>query len=239
MKNDIKQILAEFVGECSEKLKLSGIIQFGSSTYSEDFSDIDLLLFSEEEVVSSKNILNLIKIIKFFETKYKEVVFDFGGIADRKRKAKYYITSVFVGKQELNVQYNSHDLFFFKNLSEDEKIKVLYGKNSLRNKKISLTNKHLFEMLSVDQKHALRKCFDDKESRTNSLYHLFKTFLRAMLVNEGNFKKEELLEKFKQEFGTKIKLPKNSKKIIRKEINEKDFEEILKFTEACLRWLLK
>jgi len=235
---EIKKILNEFVKECSEKLDLGGIVEFGSSAYSDDAKDVDLVFFSNELIFSTKSILVLIKIIKIFEKKYKEVVFDFGGVADRERKAKYSITIVFLGKKEINTEHNPHDIFFFKNLG-GENTKILYGKNSFESKNIFLTNQHLFEMLSVDQKHAIRKALDGDELKTEAFYHLFKTFLRAMLINEGIFKKNELLKKFKEKFGNEIKLPENSEKLINKQFTKKDFEEILSFTENCLRSLIK
>lgn len=234
---DIKEILKEFVKECSKKLKLDSIIQFGSSAYSDKFDDIDLLLCSKQEILPTSEILKLIRIIKNFEKKYDEIVFDFGGVGDRKRKAKYSITSVFLGKDELKIQYNPNDLFFFKSLSDDKNKKILFGKNIFENLTFNMTNRHLFEMLSVELKHSLRKSLDEEEDRLNSSYHLFKTFLRVMLVNEGNFEKEELIKKFSEKFEN-IKLPKNSKFILEHQLKENDFETILKFSEECLKYLI-
>lgn len=235
----IEKILKEFVLKCSKKLDLYGLIQFGSSAYSKNFHDIDLILLFNEEVVSINSISDLIKIIKEFERKYKEVVFDFGGVGDRKRIGKYSITTVFLGKKELSVKHNPNDLFFFKNLSEDKNIKILLGKNPFQNKKFELSNQHLFEMLSVGQKHSLRKSLDDKKSKLDSFYFLFKTFLRAMLINYGVFEKKELLKKFKEVYKNKIILPKNSEKIISNKLIEKDVNEILIFTNKCLEYLSK
>ena len=50
----IKKILDDFVKECSEKLNLKGIVQFGSSTYSKNFHDIDLVFYFKEDIVSNK-----------------------------------------------------------------------------------------------------------------------------------------------------------------------------------------
>ena len=74
MKKDVKQILEEFVKECSKKLKLATIIQFGSSTYTDDFDDVDLLFIPEKAVVPTQNILSLLSIMKSFENYYGEIV---------------------------------------------------------------------------------------------------------------------------------------------------------------------
>lgn len=238
MKN-IKKILKEIVEKCSGELDLEGIIQFGSSTYSKDFHDIDLVFFFKEEVLPTKKILKLIEMIKDFEEKYNELVFDFGSSGTRKREAKYSITIVCDGKKDLEVENNPHDLFLLKNLADDKDMKLLFGRNPLRYKKMTFTNQHLFEMLAVDQKHALRRSLDDKKYKLESSYFLFKTFIRAMLINERDIRKSELLSKFKKKYSNKIKLPKNSEKIINCELKEGDFKDILKFTEDCLRWLVK
>ncbi|NCN87062.1 hypothetical protein GW932_04465 [archaeon] len=233
-----KEILKGLVKECREKLNLSAIVQFGSSVYSKKFNDVDLILLFNEDIVSVKNILNLIKIIKLFEKKNKNLVFDFGGVGDRKRKGNLSITIIPLGKKDLNVVYNPHDLFFYKNLVREEKI-ILFGKNPFLKDEFNLTNQHLFEILSVEQKHTLRKSLGKEKSKYDSLYFLFKTFLRAMLVNQGNFQKKDLIKKFNIQFKNKIKLPKNSEKIINKKLTVEDFEDILNFTNDCLNYLIK
>ncbi len=235
---DIKKVLNEFVKECSNKLDLLSIIQFGSSTHSEDFHDIDLVFMFKEDIVPTKTIFDLIEIIKNFEKEYSEIVFDFGGVSDRKRVAKNSITVIPLGKKDINVIHNPHDIFFYKNLNEDKKKIILFGKDPF-DRKFNLTNQHLFEMLTVELNHSLRKSLDDDKTKFDSLYFLFKTFLRAMLINEGTFQKKELLEEFKNNFKDKIKLPKNSKDIIKKKIITEDFGDILKFSEDCLRYLIK
>ncbi|MEX0920437.1 MAG: hypothetical protein WDZ69_02540 [Candidatus Pacearchaeota archaeon] len=234
-----QKVLDEFVKECSQKLNLLSVIQFGSSTYSKNPKDIDLMLVSDNEVVSAEEILKLIEIVKNLENKYKDIVFDFGGISDRKRKGLISITCVYIGMDELLVKHNPHDIFLFKNLEQDENLRVLYGRNPLRKGKVTLTKQHLFEMLSVDQKHALRKCLDDDARKEESSYFLFKTFLRGMLINYRVSKKGMLLKKFEEIYKNKISLPKNSGRIIKKEFQEEDFKDILKFTEDCLRYLIK
>jgi len=239
MKKDVKQILEEFVKECSKKLKLATIIQFGSSTYTDDFDDVDLLFIPEKAVVPTQNILSLLSIMKSFENNYGEIVFDFGGVDTRKRKGRFFITVIFLSKKEMEVQYNPNDKFLLQSLILDKNKRILYGNDVLEGKSFELNNRQLFELLVVEVKLALRKSLDDLETKKLAIRRLFKTFLRAMLINEGNFKKEELLSKFKYKFCDEIKLPKNSEKIINKNITEKDFEDILKFTEDCLRYLVK
>ena len=59
----IHSILKGFVDECGSELNLRGIIQFGSSTYDKNADDIDLVFFSKDKVFSTKDYLNLFKII--------------------------------------------------------------------------------------------------------------------------------------------------------------------------------
>lgn len=232
----IDNVLKEFVNECVNGLDLTGIIQIGSSNYLKKPDDIDLVFFSKENVLKKESVKKLISIIKKFEDKYIEVVLDFSG-ADRKRKGKYKITVVFLGVSEFKVKYNPHDLFFFKNLTEDKNIKTLYGLNPLMKLKIRITNQHLLEMLSVDLKHALRRSLDDENYKLESFYTLFKTFLRAMLINDGVFKKDELLSVFAKKYSEPIKLPKESERILSHDLKKEDFDEILDFCEGCLNYL--
>ncbi len=237
---DIKEILDEFVKECSEKLELEGIVQFGSSTYSKNPSDIDLVLISNKDIIPARDILTLINTIKNFERKYPEVVFDFGGINTRKKEGEYSITSVFIGKKDLSIKYNLQELVSFKMISEEENTKILYGKNPFKEINIKLTKEHLFEMISSDiKRYILRQSLDDKEKLDKGLYDCFKGILRYMLIDKGNFKKEELLKEFKKEYKNEIYLPKNSKDILNHEIKKEDFEDILKFSEDCLKYLSK
>jgi predicted nucleotidyltransferase len=230
---EIEKILKEFLEICSKKLNLLSIIQFGSSTHDKNFHDIDMVFVSNNLVKTTEEILFLIKLMKDFENRYEEVTFDFSGL-DRKRKTKYSITVVFLAKGLLQTKYNPSDLFFFKNLSVDKNKKILFGEDPFICKKIKLTNGHLFEMLSVDLSHTLRKCLDDQNYKNEALYFLFKTYLRAFLINDGHYEKSELLDKFKIKFGDFIKLPKNAKDIIKNKIKKDDFEDLLKFCENCL-----
>ena len=234
----ILQILEEFIKECTHNLSLKSIIQFGSSTYYKNFEDIDIIFIFNDNVIKTSNILKLRDIIKKFEEVHKEIVFDFGGVGTRKRKAQYSITIVLLSLQDLNTKYTPQDLFLLKTLKLDKNLKVLYGVNPFTNSNTKLTKQHLFEMLSIELKHTLRKNLDgeiDKES----VYRLFKTFLRAMLIEYGFFEKKELLDEFNKKFGEKVKLPKNSKDIMLKTIRNEDFKDILNFAENCLKYLLE
>jgi hypothetical protein len=235
----IQKILDEFVKKCSKELKLYSIVQFGSSTYSKNFDDIDLMFVFNQKVFSPKELLNLRKVIFDFEKKYSEIAFDFGETSTRKRKAKFEITLILLSMNELNIQYYPNDLFLFKSLKEDKNKKILFGKNPFVNLNFELTKRHLFEMLSVELIWCLRKSLDDKNYKLKACYHLFKTFLRAMLINKGHFKKIELLKKFKEKFKKEINLPKNSKEIIKNKVKKEDFKDILKFSESCLKYLTK
>ena len=235
---NINKVLKEFVKECSDKLNLMSIIQFGSSTYSNDPKDIDLIFVSNKDVISTAEILNLIKIMKNFEGRYNELTFDFSGL-DRKRETNSSITTILLSKKELDIKHMPNDIFLFKTLKEDKDKKILFGKDPFTNLNLNLTNRHLFEMLSIELKWCLRKSLDDEEYKLKACYHFFKTFLRAILINEGHFKKEELLKKFKGKFKDKIKLPKNSEEILKGNLKEEDFIDVLKFAEDCLRYLSK
>ena len=239
MKKEIQKILDKFVKECSEKLNLLGIIQFGSSTYSKNPHDIDLILVSNDYVRFTKEIMLIIKIIKKFEKEYPKIVFDFAGLADRKKKAEYSITVVFMEKGLLDTKYNPNDLFFFRTLSLDKDKKLLYGKDPFTKGKFKLTDWHLFEMLSIELTKSLRKCLDDEDYKFEAIYFLFKTYLRAMLILEGQFRKEQLLPQFKLKFGKDILLPKNSERILTHKVKKEDFENILRFCEDCLNYLVK
>ena len=73
----IENILKEFVKESVSNLNLKSIVQFGSSTYSKNFDDIDLVFVFNDDVIKTTDILKLRELIKKFEKKYKEIVFDF------------------------------------------------------------------------------------------------------------------------------------------------------------------
>ena len=234
----IENILKEFVKESVSNLNLKSIVQFGSSTYSKNFDDIDLVFVFNDDVIKTTDILKSRELIKKFEKKYKEIVFDFGSIGTRERKARYSITVVLRNFQDLNIRYNPHDTFFLKNLRLDKNLKVLYGNNPFKNLNIKLINKHLFEMLSVDLKNTLRRNLDDEIDK-EFLYRLFKTCLRIMLINYGFFEKDKLLVEFENKFGNKIKLPKNSEDIVNNRIKDEDFKDILIFAENCLKYLIK
>jgi hypothetical protein len=227
------EIMNEFVKECKKKLNLKCIIQFGSSTYSNNPKDIDLVFFSNNLVFSSKDYIKLFDIIKEFEKRHSEVVFDIGS-GKRNRKAKYEIS--IVPLQELDLLLNI-DAFLLKNLIDDKNKKILYGKNILPSE-IQISKKYIIRRLTLNANWGLRNCLDDKSTKFNSIYHMFKVALRLMLINKRVPKKEELLSLFIRKYP-KIKLPKNSNKIINNKISNEDLEDVLKFYEDCLNYMHK
>ena len=231
------ELLNSFVKRCENCLNLKCILQFGSSTYSKKPHDMDIALFSNDSVFTTKDYLLLFKLIREFEKKNKNVAFDIGG-GDRKRKAKLKITIVPIGGMDLEIIKSgeaSEDSFFFKNLAEDKNKKVLYGNNPL-NFDINMSKLQIAEKLSIEVNYTLRKCLDDEKTKKGAIYHLFKTCLRVCLVNAGVPKKEELLNLFKREYS-QLKLPKHANSIIQNKIKQEDFEQVLKFSEDCLNFL--
>lgn len=238
MEKEIKSVFIDFVNECTKRLSLYSVVQFGSSTHAENFEDIDSLFVSKEEVILSKDYLIMIEIIKNFEILYPEIVFDFGGQGRINKKAKYSITLVFIGKGVLSTKHNPDDLFFFNLLSSDKNIKVLFGNNPFEGKDFLLTNQHMFEKLSVTfNRVLLRNTLENEDNLIEGMYFSFKTFLRGMLVHRGHFEKNELLGEFEKEYFGKISLPENAQKLINHKIKLEDFERVLNFTENCLKYL--
>lgn len=236
---DVKEFLHEFSEECSKKLNLSCIMQFGSSTYSKKSKDIDIILFSKKKIPSAEDFIELIEIVHSLENKYPEFIFNFGGIGERNKKGGIGVTVIFVGVVEISPKYNSEDIFFFTSLSNDPNIRVLFGKSPLKKKVLKLSREHLFELLSVELRHALRKCLDDSERKSEAMYFLFKTFLRVMLIEYGPLEKNKLLELFSKKYSLRINLPSQSTNIINNKLREGDFQEILKFCENCLNYLIE
>lgn len=232
----IGNILDEFVDECAKKLRVRCIMQFGSSTYSKNPDDIDLAFFSKENFLPTADILLLLNIIKKFENKYNELVFDFSGV-ERKKKGKYNITVVFVNKFNVSKIVNIFDKFFYKNLIEDKNKRILFG-NDVLNFDVELTNLEAVDILSREVLFCLRSSLDDQEYRLQASYRLFKTTLRLMLLEIGSPKKGDLLDLFKEKHGKNVILPKRAYKIINNDLTDRDFEEILRFTESCLKYLV-
>lgn len=228
---ELNNLLKQFSEECGKNLNLLGILQFGSSTYSKNPKDIDIVFFSKDRVFSTKDYFVLFEIINKFERNHKDIIFNIAG-GKRKRKAECSISIIPLQMLDLNWKIDS---FFLKNLSEDKNKIILFGEDPT-NIEIRLNKKDIAERLSLEINHHLRDYLEE-ENRKEALYSLFKTTLRLMLTNEMVPKKEELISKFKENFS--IPLPKNSKKIINQKIIEKDFKEILKFSEDCLLYLSK
>ena len=189
----INKILSEFVRKCGKKLDLKGIIQIGSSTYSENPDDFDLVFFSNKEVFPTKDYIKLLEIIKEFEAKYPEVVVDIAQ-GERKRKAKYKISVTPI--QKANLKFNV-DIFFLKNLSDDNNKKILFGKDPTQNLQIKFNEESTLVKLNLEINYRIRWCLD-KETKLDAIYNLFKNTLRIMLINQGVLGKDELIDWFKK-----------------------------------------
>jgi len=129
------------------------------------------------------------------------------------------------------------DVFFFKNLKNDKNKLILFGKDPLT-KEIKVPYEEIINRLSLESKFAIRKSLDNDNQKIERGYHLFKTVLRLMLIDNGYLEKKELLPNFKNKFKS-IELPKNSGNIIINKLTVKDFKDILQFSEDCLRFLLQ
>ncbi len=228
----INDVLKFFVKESSEKLNLMSIIQFGSSTYSKDPQDIDLIFFSNDDVFSSGDYVKLFKLIKKFENNYEDVVFDIGaGI--RIRQGKYKIS--IVPLQNFSLELES-DPFFANNIFKDKDKKILFGKNPFR-KEIKLNNKFIASRILLQINWSLRECLDN-ETRNEAINFMFKSVLRYMLSNEKVSKKGHLIKTFIKIYP-KIKLPKDSKEILSKKISKGDLKDTIDFANECVNFLRK
>jgi len=230
---EIGQILKNFVKECSEKLNLISIVQFGSSTYLANPNDVDLVFFSKDLVFESKDYDKLFIIIRKFEKKHAEVVFDIAG-GKRNKKAKFEISII-----PLSQVYNKYilDKIFLKMLYSDKNKKILFGKD-IFSKNVLIPKEQLIQTLIFEINHSLRGCLE-KETRNDFVYHLFKSTLKLMFINESESpKKMELLSFFNKKYS-EIKLPNNADKIIKNKILEKDLWDVVKFTNDCIKYLNK
>jgi hypothetical protein len=232
-----RKILSSFFEDCSSKIELEGILEFGSSVYSEDAQDMDFIFISKNEIVPIVDRLFVLDLMKRYEENFSDLVFDFGGINNRRKKAKFSVTIVFVSQSWLKIKHNPHDLFFIKLLKLNKNIKIIYGKNPFKLIKINFNSEHLFEMLERDFFVLFRSCLDSEEEKLSRARYEFKSFLRGMLIHLGDFRKDELLKKFEEEFGERIILPVNSKLILENKMLSGDFEDILKFCNNCLIYL--
>jgi len=229
---DVNELLNAFSKTCSKKLNLQCIMQFGSSTYSKEFNDIDLVFFSEDKVFSAKDYIKLFSIFAEFEEKYPKIAFDIAGGKGR-RKTAYSISVIPLQQLDLDLKI---DPFFLKNLSEDEHKKILFGIDPT-NLKVKLSKAQIAERLSLERNHNLRACVSE-ETRNESVYTLFKTTLRLMLANKGVPEKGELLSLFAKEYMN-ISLPENAANILKKKMSVSDFEGVLNFSEECILFLVK
>lgn len=181
---EINNLLKQFSKECGENLNLHGILQFGSSTYSKNPKDIDMVLFSKDEVFSTEDYFVLFKIIDKLEKEYEEISFDIAG-GKRKKKAKYSISIIPLQMLDLDWKIDS---FLLKNLSEDKNKIILFGEDPT-NIEVKLSKKDIAKRLILDINHYLRDYLEE-ENRKKALYGLFKVTLRLMLINQGIPKKK-------------------------------------------------
>ena len=234
---NISKILKEFVKECSEKLNLMAIIQFGSSTHSKNPDDYDLVFFSKDLVFSSEDHEKLFLITTKFEKKYKDLSFDMSTpLATGK---KYKITIVPLQNADL-IYLKNADKFFFRFLQKDEHRKVLYGKDPLVKLNLKITKENIIGRLLFENNKYVRLKIEKVSLKNVSefvIYYL-KTVLILMLTNEQVYKKSELMGNFIRSYKT-IKIPKNWKDILDHKVTKGDYEEVLKFSEDCIRYLAK
>jgi len=226
----INEVLDDFVKECSAKLNLMSIIQFGSSTYSRNPEDIDLVFFSNEDIFSAKDYIVLFKIINDFENKYPGLVFYIaGGLASRKGKYKISV----IPQQKLDLVLLT-DPFFIGNLYKDKDKKILFGKNPYI-KPVILDKNKIISTIILEINFALRRCLD-KNTLNESVTFLFKSILRLMLVNVDPSRKGKLLDNFRSIYP-RLSLPENSKLILENKVGDKDLEKVLEFANKCIMYL--
>ena len=101
----MKEILNELVKELTGKMDLYSIIQFGSSTTSQNADDLDLLIISSEKVFPTKYRMVILEIIMALEEKYPGVAFDFSG-SNREKRGDISITLIPLGTEGLDVKKN-------------------------------------------------------------------------------------------------------------------------------------
>lgn len=232
---NINKILKEFVKECSEKLNLMSIVQFGSSTYLEDPPDIDLVFFSKDLIFPREDHKKLFLIIKNFEKKYFNVSFDMSTPSGAKKE--YRITIVPLQKADLIYQV---DKFFLRNLLKDKNKKILFGSDPLSDLKISFTKREIIEKLTLETNWYVRARVENKSLRDlkELISYSFKAILRIMLIEESFYKKEDLLKIFKKKYPS-IKIPKNAISILDHKVSNQDYDNVLGFAQDCIKFMDK
>lgn len=229
----ISNILNEFVQECSKKLNVINITQFGSSTYLDNPNDIDLLVVSKDIIFSFEDYKKLFEIVKAFEKKYP-VSFDMS--TPQSAKSKYKIT--IVPLQQIDFIYQI-DKFFLRFLQKDKHRKLLFGKDQL-DITIKISKRELIERLSMEMNRYVRLGVEKRSQKdfNEFINYFFKSILRIMLVNEEVYKKEDLLNIFQKKYSS-IKLPRNSINILKHKIHKEDFNDVLKFANNCINYIHK
>ncbi len=201
--------LESAVNEMISLPKLIGIIQVGSSTYSKNYHDIDVITFFDSYLVPHK--LSIIR--------------------DRYKQNKLWIEGVSV--KEKSSEFNPGLRVFIKTFSNMKNKKILYGKDPYLNKKITLRkidvaayiwyNYHIPELYGQYYDAAF----------PNSIRAILS------YADEYPEKKEELLKVFRKKFAELYRyLPKNAEKFLRG-TNKKNFKELYLFFEESLKYFTR
>jgi hypothetical protein len=114
MKIEDKKILDEIVKQISVLPNLVGIVQIGSSTYSEDYHDIDLIIFFDSFLVP----IELEKIREKYKNK------------------KFWVEGASVHYEG----FNNGMKVFIKSFSTNKNKKILYGKDPFADTNIKIIN---------------------------------------------------------------------------------------------------
>lgn len=231
---EISKILDDFVKECSKKLNLISIIQFGSSTYAKNPNDIDLVFVFKDMVLYLKEFDKLLNITSYFGKKYPSVSFNMSTPTDVK---KCKITIVPLQKADLEFQI---DKFFLNFIKKDKNRKVLFGKDPFESLKIIFSKREIIERLAIEINHYSRLKFEGKDfsEYRDFISYFFKSVLRIMLVEEEVSKKGDLISLFKNRYP-QITLPADFKNILDHKIVKEDYYEVLTFSKNCLEILTK
>lgn len=239
MKNEFRQIVKEFVEESVREIDLENITQFGSSTYSDDPKDIELILVSKEKVFPAESFSKLFELIKKYERKYTNLSVDISNGAGFKEPKEFNLTIVALQLSDFYLDSLIWP-FFIKSVSADPHRKVLFGKD-IFDLKFKLTNKELMNCLMIDLHSYVKYPIEDvpEERVKHKIRFIFKSALRYMLINKSITEKNQLLPEFKINFPH-INLPENYQEIM-DDINfsKEDFTPVLHFATDCLNELDK
>ncbi len=231
----IEPIFKEFVNEVVKSVKLACVLQIGSSVYDKKSKDIDLVFVSAERIFSGRDHTKIFELAHKYMQTYPGVGFNIGG--EEFSDAEYQISLVLINLIEIEDQTKAYDLFFIKGLSEDKNKKVIYGSDLTNSIKIEIDKNYLIQYLLRSIEHFSRKLLNPAYD-VEVLRAFFKEILRFMLSNCSVRKKEDLLKAFIENYP-KIKLPKNTEEILAGKVKRTDLQDVLRFAEDCLQYLLK